>query len=137
MADNTDLLKQIKEIVQEEVKPIKDAQQEQGRDIRELRETKNRQTNLLTGITSSVATLLEDHSAQRVAIRTMHSEVHDIREELKEEIHAARDEIHVAREDAKRDTIDLKATVIRQVKDHETRIQALEEEAGIPNPHKH
>jgi hypothetical protein len=108
-----------------------------GRDIKSLRETQleqgatqNRQGNLLSGITGSVATLLEEQTAQRTDIRSLHTEVHATREEVKEEIHAAREE-------AKRDSMDLKATVIQQLKDHEKRIGALEDATGIPNPNKH
>jgi ABC-type transporter Mla subunit MlaD len=37
----------------------------------------------------------------------------------------------------KADVSDLKATVMKKVNDHETRIADLEKEAGIPHPHKH
>jgi len=134
MADNTDLLKQIRQVVLEVVKPIEDTQQKQG-------ETLTRQTNIMSGIGSSVATLLEDHSAQRTDIRTLHTEVHATKTELQEEVRTSREEtreeIRTAREEAKRDTMDLKATVIKQVKDHEKRIETVENAAGIPNPNKH
>jgi hypothetical protein len=45
-------------------------------------------------------------------------------------------EIISARAEAKADNIDLKATVTRQLKDYGKRIDALEEETGIPNPDK-
>jgi hypothetical protein len=51
------------------------------------------------------------------------------KEELKSEILAARAE-------AKMDTVDVKATVIRQLKGHESRIDALEDAAEIPHPDK-
>jgi hypothetical protein len=130
MADNTDLLTQFRQIVREENEPLREkldrvvvTQQEQGA-------TQTRLGNLLSGITGSVATLLEEHSAQRSDIRSLHTEVHATGEELKEEIHTARDE-------AQRNTMDLKATVIKQLKDHDKRIEVLEDAAGIPNPNKH
>ena len=63
---------------------------------------------LLTGLTATTATVLEEQQAQRSDIRTLHTEVHASREELKGEIRAAREE-------AKRDNIDLKATVVKKI----------------------
>jgi hypothetical protein len=45
-------------------------------------------------------------------------------------------EIRAARDEAKRDNIDLKATVGKQLKGHEERIDTLEDDAGIPHPDK-
>jgi hypothetical protein len=47
---------------------------------------------LLTGLTASMATVLEEQQSQRSDIRSLHTEVHASREELKGEIRAARDE---------------------------------------------
>ena len=85
---------------------------------------------LLTGLTASMATVLEEQQAQRSDIRSLHTEVHASREEVKGEIRAARDE-------AKRDTIDLKAAVVKRFQSDERRITNLEEHTGIENPEKH
>ena len=37
----------------------------------------------------------------------------------------------------KADILDLKAEVVKKIKDHENRIEDLENEAGLPHPHKH
>jgi hypothetical protein len=55
-------------------------------------------------------------------------------------VHASKDELKAeilsARAEAKADSIDLKATAMKQLKDHEQRIDALEDNAGIPHPDK-
>src|SRR5436305_4613703 len=66
------------------------------------------QGKLLTGLTDTTATVLEEQHAQRSDIRSLHTEVHAAREELKGEIRAAREE-------AKRDNMDLKATVGKKI----------------------
>jgi len=88
------------------------------------------QGKLLTGLTATTATVLEEQHAQRSDIRTLHTEVHESREELKGEIRAARAE-------AKRDNIDLKATVVKRFQSGERRITNIEEHEGIENPEKH
>jgi uncharacterized phage infection (PIP) family protein YhgE len=88
------------------------------------------QGKLLTGLTATVATVLEEQHAQRSDIRTLHTEVHETREELKGEIRAARAE-------AKRDNMDLKATVVKRFQSDERRITNIEEHEGIENPEKH
>jgi hypothetical protein len=88
------------------------------------------QGKLLTGLTATTATVLEEQHAQRSDIRSLHAEVHASREELKEEIRAARAE-------AKRDNIDLKATVVKRFQSDERRITNIEEHEGIENPEKH
>jgi chromosome segregation ATPase len=85
---------------------------------------------LLTGLTANMATVLEEQQAQRSDIRSLHTEVHESREEVKGEIREARDE-------AKRDTIDLKATVVKRFQSDERRITNIEEHEGIENPEKH
>src|SRR6266487_1794610 len=47
---------------------------------------------LLTGLTATMATVLEEQQAQRSDIRALHSEVHASKEEVKAEILAARAE---------------------------------------------
>ena len=85
---------------------------------------------LLTGLTANMATVLEEQQAQRVDIRSLHTEVHESREELKGEIRAAREE-------AKRDNIDLKATVVKKTQSLDRRVTNIEEQEGIENPEKH
>jgi hypothetical protein len=85
---------------------------------------------LLTGLTATTATVLEEQQAQRSDIRLLHTEVHASKEELKEEILAARAE-------ARADSMDVKATAMRHFKGHEQRIDALEDATGIPHPDKH
>jgi uncharacterized phage infection (PIP) family protein YhgE len=88
------------------------------------------QGKLLTGLTATTATVLEEQHAQRSDIRSLHTEVHESREELKGEIRAARAE-------AKRDNMDLKATVVKRFQSDERRITNIEEHEGIENPEKH
>jgi len=90
----------------------------------------DRMGKLLTGLTATTATVLEEQHAQRSDIRTLHTEVHESREELKGEIRAARAE-------AKRDNMDLKATVVKRFQSDERRITNIEEHEGIENPEKH
>jgi hypothetical protein len=85
---------------------------------------------LLTGLTASMATVLEEQHAQRSDIRALHTEVHASKEEVKAEMLAARAE-------ARADSMDVKATAIRHFKDHEKRIDTLEDAAEIPHPDKH
>ena len=110
--------------------------QTQGKDIASLKTGQEQQgkqldqhDKLLAGIADNMATFLTEQQAQRIDIRSLHTEVHAAKDELKSEILSARSE-------AKADNMDLKATVIRQLKDHEKRIDALEEEVGIPHPDK-
>jgi uncharacterized phage infection (PIP) family protein YhgE len=95
-----------------------------------LEQRLDHQGKLLTGLTATTATVLEEQHAQRSDIRTLHTEVHETREELKGEIRAARAE-------AKRDNIDLKATVVKRFQSDERRITNIEEHEGIENPEKH
>jgi hypothetical protein len=85
---------------------------------------------LLTGLTATMATLLEEQQAQRSDIRALHTEVHASKEELKAEILAARAE-------ARADSMDVKATAMRHFKGHEQRIDVLEDAVDIPHPDKH
>jgi len=89
----------------------------------------DQQGKLLTGVAANMGTVLEEQQAQRIDIRSLHTEVHASKDELKSEILSARAE-------AKADSIDLKATAMRQLKDHEKRIDALEDITGIPHPDK-
>ena len=83
------------------------------------------QGKILTGLADNMATVLTEQQAQRIDIRSLHTEVHASKEELKSEILSARAE-------ARADSMDLKATAMRQLKDHEQRIDALEDAAVFP-----
>jgi hypothetical protein len=115
--------------LQADVASIKDAQQQQGKDIAALKSGQAQQGKLLNGITATTGTLLEEQHAQRVDIRSLHTELHETREELKGEIVAARAE-------ARADSIDVKATVLKKNQSYERRITNLEEHEGIENPDK-
>jgi hypothetical protein len=93
-------------------------------------------SKLLTGLTANMATVLEEQQAQRSDIRSLHTEVHGSREEVKGEIEEVKGEVRAAREEAKRDNIDLKATVVKKIQSHERRITNLEEHEDIENPEK-
>ena len=109
------------------VKGVQDAQ-------KSLHDTGERRGKLLTGIAQTVGTILEEQHAQRTDIRSLHDQGRSLHDELhatKEEI---KSEILAARAEEKRDNMDLKATVVRKLKSHEQRIDALEDAAGIPHP---
>jgi hypothetical protein len=95
-----------------------------------LEQRLDHQGKRLTGLTATTATVLEEQHAQRSDIRSLHTEVHASREELKGEIRAARDE-------AKRDNMDLKATVVKKNQSLDRRVTNIEEHEGIENPEKH
>jgi uncharacterized protein YPO0396 len=95
-----------------------------------LEQRLDHQGKLLTGLTATTATVLEEQHAQRSDIRSLHTEVHASREELKEEIRAARAE-------AKRDNMDLKATVVKKIQSLDRRTSNIEDQSGIENPEKH
>ena len=120
--------------LQGSVKQLQEGQTVLQGSVKEIQETGERRGKLLTGITQTVGTILEEQQAQRVDIRSLHedasslhNELHATKEELKSEILASRAE-------ARRDTIDVKATVVRTLKSHEEPIDALEDAAGIPHP---
>ena len=94
------------------------------------------QGKLLNGITATMATVLEEQQSQRQDIRSLHTELHEIREELKGESEEVKGEVRAAREEAKRDNMDLKATVVKKIQSHEGRLTNLEEHDGIENPDK-
>ena len=115
---------------------VQAGQEQQGKDIASLKTGQEQQgkqldqhDKLLAGIADNMATFLTEQQAQRIDIRSLHTEVHASKDELKAEILSARAE-------AKADSIDLKATAMRQLKDHEKRIDALEDITGIPHPNK-
>ena len=114
-------------MLQGTVKGIQDTQ-------KSILETGERRGKLLMGIVHTVGTILEEQHTQRTDIRSLHDqgrslhdELHASKEELKSEILAARAEV-------KHDMIDLRASVVRKLKGHKHRIDALEDDAGIPHP---
>jgi len=113
--------------LQEGQKSLQAAIDQQGKVTKALQETVNRQGKILTGLTGTTGTILEEQQAQRIDIRSLHDELHATKEELKSEILSSRAE-------AKRNTIDLQATVSQKVKRHGQRIDELEDEAGLPHP---
>ena len=114
------------EVLQDDVTAIKS---ETGK-LPAIEQRLDHHSKLLTGLTATMATVLEEQQAQRSDIRSLHTEVHESREEVKGEIREARAE-------AKRDTIDLKATVVKRFQSDERRITNIEEHEGIENPEKH
>jgi hypothetical protein len=92
---------------------------------------------LLTGLTANMATVLEEQHAQRSDIRSLHTEVHKTREEVKGEIEEVKGEVRAARDEAKRDNMDLKATVVKKTQSLDRRVTNIEEHEGIENPEKH
>jgi outer membrane murein-binding lipoprotein Lpp len=99
--------------------------------------TLTQQGKLLNGVAATMGTVLEEQQAQRVDIRSLHTEVHESREELKGEIEEVKSEVRAARAEAKRDNMDLKATVAKRFQSDERRITNIEEHEGIENPEKH
>src|SRR5947209_8302596 len=61
----------------------------------------DRMGKLLTGLTATTATVLEEQHTQRSDIRTLHTEVHASREEVKGEIEEVKGEVRAARAEAK------------------------------------
>ena len=125
-------LKQGQQALQDDMTTVKDdvaaVKAETGK-IPGLEQRLEHHGKLLTGLTANMATVLEEQQAQRSDIRSLHTEVHASREELKGEIRAAREE-------AKRDNMDLKATVVKKIQTHERRISNIEEHDSIENPEK-
>jgi hypothetical protein len=67
-------------------------------------------------------------------IRSLHDQAHSLHDELHATKEELKSEILASRAEAKRDTMDLKASVVRTLKGHEKRIDELEDAAGIPHP---
>ena len=102
-----------------------------------LEQRLDHQGKLLTGLTATTATVLEEQHAQRSDIRSLHTEVHESREELKGEIEEVKGEVRAAREEAKRDNMDLKATVGKKIQSLDRRTTNIEDQSRIENPEKH
>ena len=94
----------------------------------------DQQGKILTGLTATVGTILEEQQAQRIDIRSLHIDSRSLHEELHATKEELKSEILSSRAEAKRNTIDLQATLSRKIKGHDQRIDDLEDEAGIPHP---
>jgi hypothetical protein len=129
LKDGQKALETGQKVLQTDVASVKDVQQQESKDIAALKSGQEQQGKLLNGITATVGTILEEQQAQRIDIRSLHTEVHETREEVKGEIRAARDE-------AKRDSIDLKATVVKKIQSLDRRTTNIEHQEGIENPEK-
>jgi hypothetical protein len=133
MTDNDKILQKLGELsediksLQGDVKGLQEGQ-------KSLHETGERRGKLLTGIAQTVGTILEEQHAQRTDIRSLHDQAHSLHDELHATKEELRSEILISRAEAKRDTMDLKAAVVRKLKSHEQRIDELEDAAGIPHP---
>ena len=129
-----------------DIAALKTGQEQQGKQLAQVSDEVSKipaiekqldqHTKLMAGLADNMATFLTEQQAQRIDIRSLHTEMGS----LHTEIHAVKDELKAeiisARAEAKADNMDLKATVTRQLKDYGKRIDALEEEVGIPNPDK-
>jgi hypothetical protein len=111
------------------IKALQTEAQKQGTQLEKHGQILTQHGKILGGLEANMATVLEEQQAQRSDIRSLHTDVHVTREELKGEIGDARAE-------AKADIIDLKATVTKPLKAHDKRIDALEDATGIPHPDK-
>jgi len=128
-------------VLRTDVKGLQDGQISLQGNVRELQdgqkslqEIGERRGKLLTGIAQTVGTILEEQQPQRMDIRSLHDQAHSLHDELHAAKEELKSEILSSRAEARRDTIDLKATVVRKLKSHEERIDALEDAAGIPHP---
>ena len=63
----------------------------------------------------------------------LRAEIKSSEERTKEELRA---EILAARAEAKADMLTIDAKLVKRVNSHERRIDELEKETGLPNPHK-
>ena len=136
LSGKVDTLDQGQKALQDDVASIKDVQQQQSKDIAALKSGQEHNGKLLTGLTASMATVLEEQQAQRSDIRSLHTEVHESREELKGEVKEVKVEVRAARDEAKRDNIDLKATVVKKIQSLDRRTTNIEHHEGIENPDK-
>ena len=66
-------------------------------------------------------------------IQSVRDEIVASEERTKEELRA---EILAARAEAKANILTINAKLVKRVNSHETRIDELEKETGLPNPHK-
>jgi len=75
----------------------------------------DQQGKVLTGLTATVGTVLEEQQAQRIDIRSLHTDIRFLHDELHATKEELKSEILSSRAEAKRNTIDLQATVSRKL----------------------
>jgi hypothetical protein len=145
--NSDDKIIKILEDLQADVLSIKEVQQVQGKDIAALKSDVGKipaiekqleqQGKLLSVVMNNTATLLEEHSAQRMDIRSLHTDVGSLHEEVHASHEKLKAEIRAARAEAKMDNVELKAQVLKKNQSHERRITNIEDQSGIENPEKH
>ena len=122
MVDNDQLLHKIGNLIDQKLEPIK-KDMATKRDLQEVKQfqaqTNIRVDTLATG-QAQIHTSLAKNTSLLEAVAAGQE---DIREKM-----ATKEDIH--RLEQKIDKVD------KHVKSHESRIENLEEEAGLPNPHK-
>jgi hypothetical protein len=148
-----DALQEGQKALQSDVSSLKGIQQKQGEHLAALQddvtaiksetakmpaiETQlEHHGKILTGVAATMGTVIEEQQAQRLDIRSLHTGLQSLHTEVRASKEELKSEILAARAEAKMDTVDVKATVIRQLKGHESRIDALEDAAEIPHPDK-
>jgi len=145
--NSEDKIVKILEDLQADVSSIKEVQQVQGKDNAALKSDVGKmpaiekqleqQGKLLSVVMNNTATLLEEHSAQRMDIRSLHTDVGSLHEEVHASHEELKAEIRAARAEAKMDNVELKAQVLKKNQSHERRITNIEDQSGIENPEKH
>jgi outer membrane murein-binding lipoprotein Lpp len=102
-----------------------------------LEQRLDHQGKLLTSLTATTATVLEEQQAQRVDIRSLHTDMQSLHSEVHASKEEVKGEIRAARAEAKRDNMDLKATVGKKIQSLDRRTTNIEEQSRIENPEKH
>ncbi len=125
MTDTNDLLHQMRKIVREEVEAeAKITRQENSLSWVSVSSKVERVENRLKNVEISNSRLEQGQARLETAGEALKAGQDDIREQLETKTEKA-------------DIQDLKAEVVKKIKDHETRIDDLEKEVGLPHPHKH
>lgn len=115
MADNTDLLQQIRKIVQEENEPLKQGQKATNKRLSTLG---HGQAHLTTAV-EAIGAGQQDILKRMATKQDVEATIGEARAELRTDIPA----------------IDKK--LVRKVQSHENRIDQLERDRGLSNPDKH
>ena len=110
MADTNQLLEKIGNLIDQKLEPVK----------KDLQDVKQGQSRLEQGQAQTNTALAQTNSALEA--------VKAGQDDLKEK---------VANLPTRPEFQDFRADIGRKVQDHESRIEELEKEAGIPHPHKH
>ena len=119
---NTDqLLDKIGNLIDQKIKPLQEGQAR-------IEKRQEQQGKIIMAVSAHTATVLEEQQQQRTDIRSLHTEVHETKEELKAGQDTIQEDIH--RVEQKVDN------VARDVKSQKSRIENLEEHTKTPNPHK-